>query len=319
MVNKGMEEEEEYAADEIERGGRKLTDIISIASLWQAVWRRRLMIVAFVTIGLVFSIYNAHREGPDYDGVVQIMAADSDVDRIGSLTPIPALLGGDTDTPPSKFKQFQAAIYSSPVAEIMENRYHLICRISPSCDHVTGQWFPRAGFRAALSRVVRTVLGMPIKTTNKPTPTEMAQMVQSRVTIKGTGIMIMTMSDSDQTLVVTFLSRLIDTTNNYLKDNDRQSLRQYVNYLSLKLQRLDIVAQRESLQSLLTEQSRRLMLTEVNVPYAAVALGTVNASLKNPLIKVLVLTVLSALFGALIAIVMEIFPGLFDFLHRRGR
>ena len=63
---------------------------------------------------------------------------------------------------------------------------------------------------------------------------------------------------------------------------------QYVDYLSRQLGRDQNAGQRESLQDLLLEEQRNLMLTNVDTPYAADILDPPTVSSRGPTMKILI-------------------------------
>jgi hypothetical protein len=115
-------------------------------------------------------------------------------------------------------------------------------------------------------------------------------------------ILTLTMTDSHPEHAKAFLSQLVEATNANIKAKDSVSLDQYVTYLSNRIAHLDSVTQREPLTALLMTEERRLMLTHVNVPYAATPLDGPVIQPRSPFLKFEIGVLAGFTFGCLLAL-----------------
>ena len=301
----------------------KMSSMVHLKRVWDAVWNGKWIIVGATALGFLWGIISAHSAGPSYVITVQLMPSDSDRDRVSAISSVTSLFGGQADTPISRFKQFQVALFTPGMADVMDKKYHVLCGISPNCDPATNKWSPRGGFGALISSTGKFILGMPPRTDFKPTSVEFAQYIKSvvKTDLSREGLLTLTMGSASPEFAKQFLSRLIVQANDYIKERDAESLRQYVDYLSAKLSNMENLSQREALQNLLLEQNRRLMLTRVNVPYAATPLDAPIAVTVSPIPIVIRWAAIGFIFGSIIALLAGFAPHILrrDWLLARVR
>ena len=83
--------------------------------------------------------------------------------------------------------------------------------------------------------------------------------------------------------------KVFRATNDYVRDQDRMTQRTYVNYVARNLATNTNIEQRQALASLLMQQERRLMMTEVDLPYAATILDGPTVMPQNNVLKITLL------------------------------
>ncbi len=123
---------------------------------------------------------------------------------------------------------------------------------------------------------------------------------------KTTHVLTLSIDTGDSKSAVTYLQTLVRATNDFIKAQDRDVIQQYVDYLNHKLTTNTNVEQRTALDSLLLEQERRLMLTAVDVPYAASVQDGPNVTSANSIKRVLLVDgVLGLILGMGLGAVMS--------------
>lgn len=284
-------------------------DLIQLDLLIGALWRARLAIVLFFVFGLTLGVTYVRYQGPTYVSSISLMPTDTDADRIGSLSSMSSIFSNTSDIPLTRFKRFQVALTSSSVAERLDAQGYM-CMVYSQCESSTKKWDPIKGQPQFFKRSIYTLLGMPKKTSGKPDVTSLSEFISSNVILNQTktGVLTLQFSNSDPKIATTFLLAVVKITNDYVKDNDRVSLQKYVHYLTNKLDNLSVLAQRDVLQSLLTEQVRRLMLTQVDVPYAANTLDFTPAVPKKPYFTILLFAFGSMFLGSTLILLMQLLP-----------
>lgn len=288
---------------------------VSISELMQRVWERRWIVLIFLILGIAYGGYTAWRNGPTYAATMTMVPAETDTTgghSSGALSLLSDLAGGGGGTSVPRMTQFMAALRSNNVAKLLNQKYDMVCRIyRGACDQKTHKWRRATGIRAWLSGELAQLGGFPDPNSAR-TATDLAQYVEGAVTVgqdSKTHLLTLTYSNSDPEFAVRFLTLLVRTANDYLKDRDRDVMRRYVDYLSQRIASNTSVAQRSALDQLLLEQERKLMLTEVNVPYAAAVLDGPTVLPVNKVLKGLVLFgLLGLVLGILAALACSYLP-----------
>jgi hypothetical protein len=283
---------------------------VSVSEILGNLWKGRMILAITFVLGLFYGVYAAWADGPHFSAEMNLLPADSNSVEgnsggSGALGLIAGLTGANLGSVP-KFTQFLSALHSTGVAEILDKKYAMSCRIfAGDCDQKTHQWRKRSGWRAWLNGVTSELSGLP--NPNGPyTPTELAQYVFGAVDVtidKTNQVVKLRYQSRKPEFAKQFLTLLVRTTNDYIKNQDRVVQRQYVDYLASQAAIATNVAQRDAIDQLLLQQERKLMLTEVDVPYAATVLDGPTVLPVNRALKIIVLYGgIGLIIGALIAL-----------------
>ena len=287
---------------------------ISLSDIFERIWRGRNIVAICLVLGIGYGIYAAWKSGPLFAAEMSLLPAESNsADGGGSagsgtLGLIAGLTGTNLGSVP-KFTQFLAALHSTAVAKILDQKYAMSCRVfRGDCDQKTLQWRERSGMRAWFNGVLARLSGLPDP--NGPhTPTELAAYIDGAVTIaidKTSQVVKVNYQNQRSEFATQFLSVLVRTTNDYIKAQDRGVMRQYVQYITAQASNATNVAHREALDQLLLQQERKLMLTEVDVPYAASILdGPTVFPVNKAARTIAIYSALGLIVGALIALGKE--------------
>jgi len=283
---------------------------VSVSEIMQQLWRGRLIIILCFALGLAYGIYSAWSQGPHFAAEMSLLPAESNSveggsNANGALGLIAGLTGTNIGSVP-KFTQFLSALHSTGVAKILDKKYAMTCRVfAGNCDLKTHEWRRREGFRAWLNGVLASLVGLPDP--NGPyTPTDLAQYIDGAVDVaidKTNQVVKLSYEYPKPQFAAEFMTVLVRTTNDYIKEQDRIVLRQYVNYLANQAVQATNVAQRDAIDQLLLTQERKLMLTEVDVPYAANVLDGPTVLPRNKALKIIAIYgALGMILGGLIAL-----------------
>ena len=269
------------------------------------------MIIGTTIAGLALGTAVTMITGGKYAVSMILIPAETDMDKESTLQ-LSSILSNNATVPVPKFKQFQAELYSYRTAEMLDQKYGTLCEIStPRCDFATRTWHPKPAWRKTLSLIVSSVLGMP-PAPDRPQIDDLVKYIKNRVTVtteKTSSLTIISTEVRDPENGKQFLSRLVDAANQTIRNRDRADMRQYVDYLSNRLENLTAVAQRTALDNLLLTEERRLMLTNVQVAYAATPLDGPNAVRANSAWKIGTGLAAGFALGCIIALVLEFLMG----------
>ena len=268
---------------------------ISLSDVLIRIWAGRWIIVAACVLGLLGGALSVWRANPTFLASVYLMpaetdsAGETDISGGGAAGLLAGLTGMGSGGAVPKFTQFLSAMHSVGVAEILDRKYGMLCRVYGSdCDQRTHQWRERHGVRAWFAGAIAKLGHLPDP--NGPrTPIDLAGYIEGSIfpsQDKITRLTRLGYANQDAKFAAEFLTTVIRTTNDYIKDHDRNVQRHYVDYVAERANASANVAQRETLSGLLLQQERRLMMTEVDVPYAATILDgptvvPVNSALKT--------------------------------------
>jgi hypothetical protein len=290
-----------------------LRNSISIADVTRQIWSGRLIVAAALAFGLVYGLYQAHRAGPQYQAIIQLLPADSEGGgggggALGVLTSLAGGGGGGGQI--SKFTQFQFALGSVGVAQVLDKKYDMLCvNYRGLCDPKTHSWRQRTGMNAMINAFLARVAGLP-NPNGALTIVDLAQYNAGAIGItkdKTSGLVTLSYNHPDPKYAADYLVRVLNTTNDYVRDQDHATARNMVDYVANRIATNTNIAQREALDQLLLQQERRLMMTEVNAPYAATIL---DGPVVTPLNNVLRTTLLNGFFFLLIGVAAVLFRGL---------
>jgi hypothetical protein len=268
--------------------GRFLHRSFSVADIVKRAVRGWLFGLIGLVLGLVFGIYSIWATPPTYTVTIGVLPVDSAGDvSIGSESggALSALAGlvGMSGGPVPKFTRFVSSLYATNVAVIMDKKNDMVCRTF-NCDLKTHKWLKHDDFRTQAQRVVADIAHLPDPDAPR-TARDLASYTKAKVDMtsdRTTHVLTLSMDSRDPKAAVYFLTTLVKATNDFIRQEDRSVIQPYVEYINGKLATNDLnVAQRDALSSLLLDQERRLMLTSVDVPYAASIQDGPNVSVSN--------------------------------------
>jgi hypothetical protein len=268
----------------------------SVADIIKRALRGWLFGLIGLVAGFAFGVYAIYITPPTYTVSIGLLPTDSSGDVSlggesgGAFGAIATMIGIGSSGPVPKFTRFVASLFSTGVAKIMDEKYDLVCRtFSGDCDLKTHTWRKHTGFDAWVQQTIASIGHLPDP--DRPrTAVDLASYTEGSVTMtsdKTTHILTLTMEARDPKFASEYLQALVNSTNDYLKRDDRGRIEPYVAYLNRKLVTNLNLTQHDALSSLLLEQERRLMLSSVDVPYAASIQDGPNVTSSNGAMRML--------------------------------
>lgn len=289
---------------------------ISISYMVKMAWTGRLFIIAMTGIGLLYGVYTVHRNGPSFVASMRISPAESDnsLGGIGSGAGglLAGLASGTSAAALPKFSQFLLAKNTVGVAQDLDKKYGYLCRIyRGDCDQVTHKWRPRTGTREWFNAALARLAGLPDP--NGPrTVDDLAAYIGGSVIAeesKSSSLVTLRYTNTKPDFAAQFLTAVFKATNDYVRAQSRETQKRYVEYLSDSAAKTANVEQRAAIDTLLLQEERQLMMTEVDVPYAAKALDGPIVTPVNDALKVIVMnTFIGFVLGAFLAMARNLVP-----------
>lgn len=268
----------------------------SIADVIKRALRGWLFGLVGLFVGLAFGIYSVWTTPPTYSVSIALLPTDSSGDISlggdsggGTFGALAGLLGmGGGNIP--KFTRFVASLSSTSVAKIMDEKYDMVClTFKSACDIKTRTWRKETGFNGWLHKTIAEIAHLPDPSAPR-TATDLANFTESEVVLSSdrtTHILTLTMDAKDPEFASHYLRTLVQATNDFIKKEDLSTVRPIMAYLNAKLATNLNLAQHDALASLLVEQERRLMLSSVDLPYAASIQDGPNVSPSNGALRML--------------------------------
>ncbi len=294
---------------------RYLSKSLSIADIFERARKTWAYGLAGLILGSLAGIYVVWTTPPNYSvsiGLLPMESSGSDLSESAGALGALAGLTGLSSGPVPKYTRFMAALNTTGVAEIMNRDHDMICRTFSDCDIKTHKWHKHSGFKARINRWLAR-LGHLSDPDNPRTALDLSQYTKANIqpsSDKTTRILTLNVETRDPVFMRTYLILLVQSANKYVKEQDRNVIQRYVEYLYSKLATTTNISQREALSSLVLEQERKLMLAAVDVPYAAnIQDGPNTSESNNPARTLIVDSVIGLLLGSGLGILLSfMFP-----------
>jgi LPS O-antigen subunit length determinant protein (WzzB/FepE family) len=268
-----------------------LRSSISLSELLARAWSGRLIVTLSTVLFLASGAGYVSYSGPKYVATMWVTPAESDSGSGGAASGLLAQLSDSSEASSvPKFTQFLSSIPSTGVAKQLDRKYGMVCRVfRATCDQTTHQWHKETGGQAWIAGITAELARLP-DPNGARTANDLAGFIATKVDInqnKKNAIVILTYSDSKPERAAQFLAAVVSSANDYIKNLNHENERQYVAYLADTVSKTTNVEQRQILDTLLLQHERQLMMTEVDVPYAATILEGPSVLPVNHVMKIL--------------------------------
>lgn len=290
---------------------------VSLADLVFIIWSRRLLIVAFMGIGLISAIIylnvTTHKYSASMDLIPTEALSGGNLDnKLGTLSNLASSVGlglpeshGD-----SKFELYLETIYSRSVADQLSGRVDLMKMVFANrWDWTTNRWKTTRGQTQFVVTGIKSLLGIPVAPLVAPSGAQLQEYIQNNVQVNRDPKKVVVQVEydfQDPEFAKEFLRALNATVDNQLRQKALGIASVYIAYLSNRLKTVTIADEREAMMHTLMDQERSRMVAGSNAPFAAQMFGPPAASPRptRPQAAVVIsLSVILATFaGAIIAL-----------------
>lgn len=294
---------------------------VSVSYLLDLMWSGRLLVVLVTLASFALGVYSINSAGPHYMAVMRVSPAqtnDAGGEQTGASSLLADLTGGGSTMAVPKFTEFLAAMNSVEVAELLDRKYGTLCQLySSDCNPITHQWRERTGLMEWFSGLLAGIGGLP-DPNGARTANDLANYITANVTIdknKANSIVVLSYISRKPEFAAKFLAQVVSATNDYIKAQNHETQERYVDYLSQNAVKSTNVEQKLAIDNLFLQEERQLMMTEVDVPYAAKILDGPTVAPVNRVLKTLALYMLGgAVFGLFLATCRNFIPPKWRFL-----
>lgn len=289
---------------------------ISVSDIIEQIWSGRLLVIAGLLLGLAFGIYTVWTSPPNYLATMRVSPAESDLSGgsggggPGSL--IADLTGGANTQSLPKFTQFTMSVSSPGVAAMLDQRYDMVCRVyKRDCNLLTHKWRERRGWRERIDAFFAWLGHLP-DPNGARSVIDLSNYIVGAINVDQktqSAVATLTFANPDPKFAADFLSKLVKTTNDYIKLQNHDVQRRYVDYLTASVAKTTNVEQRQAIGTLLLQEERQLMLTEVDVPYAAQTIdGPTVVPINDVRKRLTIYTLIGILIGGVSAACRNLLP-----------
>ena len=274
------------------------------------IWKNWKFVAAFSLVGLAAAI--AYLNFATYSYSVSFRVTPTELDtgdlkgKFGGLAAAAGIsLGGDRAIRP--FEIYVESFYSPEVAARLSSSKELMRGAFPNeWDERTNNWAePRDPFRAS-AQFVKSVLGIPVYSWEKPDPARLQEFIKEKVVLvrdPKKSVTTFSIDHSDPKFAVSLLQDLHQAVDSMIRDRALKRANKYIDYLSLQLTKVTLAEHREALASTLGEQERIRMMSSSDLGFAAEPLGTPIISLHPTKPKPLLFLVLGTIAGGFASII----------------
>ena len=173
--------------------------------------------------------------------------------------------------PSPKFTRFVVSLYSVGVAHAMDKKYNMLCRTFNTCASKDKPPQKSPGFYPWINRTIASIAHMPDPEQHQ-TVVDLSRYTARNVIITSdvnSRMLTLNMSSREPEFAKIFLVNLVNSTNDFIKDQDNAIAKKNVEYVTAQLKTNTDLSQRAALTSLLAQETTRLMFTAVDIPYVA--------------------------------------------------
>ncbi|MEJ0024606.1 MAG: hypothetical protein WDN01_01150 [Rhizomicrobium sp.] len=299
---------------EVKPAGRSpLTGHILEALNLVVVWKGWLALALLVGLGLGILYLNVTPHtyranmvfGPETNDTNSLLQAMSG-SPLAALARGPLGMGGQT-TP---FTAFRQALISPEVGQALLNDPEIAGEIfNAGWSPTERKWHQSQGLSTTVINGLRGALGR--DPWAPPSAETMMTYIAQNVTvseIEETQLYTMSYASGSPEFAKKFLYALYRATDGTIKHRDLDKANAYISYLENQIQTVTNTEQRMGLITLLSEQEKNLMMTSVNVPYAAKIISepSVQTSPVSP-------SIMTGLLQIPLVVVLLTFAGLYVF------
>jgi len=294
-----------------------LRGTISLSYLAGLAWAGRLIVITCAVAGFLFGAYWVYQQGPSYMATVRVspVQGDSGSNSLAGASGLLANLSGESGAMQvPKFIQFIYALNSVEVGRSLDKKYNLLCRVyRGECDPNTHSWKERTGIREWITGATSRLAGLPDPNVGPRNIIDLANYIEAKVVIvqikKNESVYGLTFVHRDPQFAAQFLAQVVKAANDYIRGLNHETQKRYVDYLTASAAKTTNVEQRQAIDTLLLQEERQLMMTEVDNPYAAQILdGPIVTPVNHSLKIIAICTLLGLIPGTIVAISRDALP-----------
>ena len=272
------------------------------------------LVLAAAVLGLLAAVVYLRTADYSYTAELRVSAAESSSgrtgasDRLGGLAALAGVAGEAQSASP--FRLYLEGIKSREVAErLARDRALMQTVFANEWDPTRRAWRQPQGFLGGIKVGVWNILGLPRFAWTPPGAARLQEFIGKSVNViqsVKSPLVVIAFQTPEPKFGMRFLTRLDATTDDILREKQKERTRSNIAYLSDKLRGVTFVEQRTALFEALNDEQRQDMLANSRAPYAADAFGVPTASLTPTTPKQAPLLVTGVIAGTILGIVLAL-------------
>jgi hypothetical protein len=256
--------------------GDAFSDAMSIGEFVKPLFAHRMTLLLGAMMGFFLAIAVILILPQKYDVSMEIGPADADLSGMGSapsiaggaISSLARLTGFGGGASNANLDLLVELMKSERLAARIESKDHFLERIYPErWDAVHKRWKESTGVIGAFVNFLREAVGRP---RHNPDAITLADYISDHVSIETDSLSNFTtimMTDADQQLASDLVTAIVREADAIAREDDVKLARAHVQYLQSQLIQVQTLDHREAITSLLTDEERKIMLTQSNLPY----------------------------------------------------
>jgi Chain length determinant protein len=259
---------------------------IDLQYLMASIARRWVVVAISVLISLSISVLYLNFAKYKYTSTLVVAPAQSSSGKglaggLGGLASL-AGVGMPVDSATGSFQLYVEGLHSRTVAEILAKNPTLMQGAFPDdWDAKTQSWREPANFVGTIVSGVKRLLGMPVFVWTPPDAARLNDLIDEEVVVDEKpkkAIVTISMANQDPAFANAFLAALSTASDDIIRARAVARTRDYIAYLTMRLETVTLAEHRSKLADSLSEQERTLMLASSGLPFAAESFGNPAAT-----------------------------------------
>ncbi len=273
-VEIGRPREERVYAVAVPEGGdqRTLRDVVL------TVWRGKWIIVATTCVSVALVVTWMRLTDPLYTASMVVAPATdagaqnltSSLSRFSGLASL-AGINLPVEESVSPFTQFNELLRSATLAQRVEEKHGILTRVfKDDWDAENGQWLRPSGLKAMVKRWLYPFFHLPAWT--PPTIHGLAGFLEENVVVfevGRSGMRQIEFRHKDPTFALHLLTWIHEECDALIRQGAEERTSSQIQYIESKLRNVTTAEHRQSLVELLSDQEKRMMMIQVDLPFAA--------------------------------------------------
>lgn len=257
---------------------------IDVFGLLQRLWRRKLLALVFVALGLIGSVAYLHVAKYRYTAELMVTPADQSGPKLsGGLATLSSLAGVDPGSQGgANFALFGEAALSLPVAERLARDPRIMHTVFYKLwDARSRRWVEPSSGLVSFVKALKPISGVPDRPWQPPRAADLRTYLQDEVVLaedKKKALQRLVYHDADPAFARYLLQQIGNASDDFLRAKALNRATIYVSYLETRLREVAVAEYRMSLSQALISYENTRMMASSRASFAAEQFGDISVS-----------------------------------------
>ena len=288
---------------------------IDVFGLLQRLWRRKLLALVFVALGLIGSVAYLHVAKYRYTAELMVTPADQSGPKLsGGLATLSSLAGVDPGSQGgANFALFGEAALSLPVAERLARDPRIMHTVFYKLwDARSRRWVEPSSGLVSFVKALKPISGVPDRPWQPPRAADLRTYLQDEVVLaedKKKAVQRLVYHDADPAFARYLLQQIGNASDDFLRAKALNRATIYVSYLETRLREVAVAEYRMSLSQALISYENTRMMASSRASFAAEQFGEISVSPRPTSPQPVVVIALGAVGGLVLWAVVVLVGG----------